>query len=52
MSIFGIKTHKRNDDLQVLTQHVRDLHQRVRPITDVEQRISEFQQRVHDSRNV
>ena len=24
----------------------------MRPITDVEQRISEFQQRVHDSRNV
>ena len=43
MSSFGIKTHKRNDDLEVLTQHVRDLHKRVRPITDVEQRISEFQ---------
>ena len=52
MSIFGIKTHKRNEDLEVLTQHVRDLHKRVRPITDVEQRISEFQQSVHDSRNV
>ena len=52
MSIFGIKTQKKNNDLEVLTQHVRDLHRRVRPITDVEQRISEFQQRVHDSRNV
>ena len=52
MSIFGIKTHKRNDYLEVLTMHIRDLHKRVKPITDVEQRISEFQQRVHDSRNV
>lgn len=52
MSIFGIKTYNRNDDLKVLTMHVRDLHKRVKPIIDVEQRISEFQQRVHDSRNV
>ena len=52
MSIFGIKTHKRNNDLDVLTMHVRDLHKRVRPITELEQRISEFQQRVHDNRNV
>ena len=47
-----MKTHKRNDDLEVLTQHVSDLHRRVRPIIDVEQRISEFQQSVHDSRSV
>ena len=52
MSIFGIKTPKRNDDLTLITQHVRDLHKRVRPIIDVEQRISNFQQNVHDSRNV
>lgn len=51
MSIFGIKTQKRSGDLETLTMHVRDLHRRVKPVTDLEQIISEFQQKVHDSRN-
>ena len=50
MSIFGIKTQKRSGGLEILTMHVRDLHRRVKPVADLEQRISEFQQRVHDSR--
>jgi len=56
MSIFGIKSQKRNDDIETsvstLTMHVRDLHKRVKPVSDFEQRLLEFQQSVHDSRTV
>ena len=52
MSIFGTKMRKRNKDIETLTMHVRDLHKRVRPVTDLEERISEFQQKVHDSRSM
>ena len=43
MSIFGIKSQKRNDDIETsvstLTMHVRDLHKRVKPVSDFEQRL-------------
>lgn len=52
MSIFGIKKQKRSDNIETLIMHVRDLHKRVKPISDLEQRISEFQQNVHDNRNI
>ena len=52
MSIFGIKKQKTSGDIETLTMHVRNLHSRVKPVTDLEQRISEFQQEVHNNRNI
>ncbi len=51
MSIFGIRTSKSSGDIDTLTTHIRDIHKRIRPITDLDKRVSEFQQSVHDSRN-
>ena len=50
MSIFGKRLEKRNGDIETLTMHVRDLHKRVKPINDLEQRITALQQELHNTR--
>ena len=50
MSIFGKRLEKRNGDIETLTMHVRDLHKRVKPVHDLEQRITALQQELHNTR--
>ena len=50
MSIFGKRLEKRNGDIETLTMHVRDLRKRVKPVHDLEQRITDVLQELHNTR--
>ena len=50
MSIFGKRLEKRNGDIETLTMHFRDLRKRVKPVHDLEQRITDVLQELHNTR--